>query len=1004
MFNFRTTITVTNSWGEVINGRWNGLVETLLTGKTDLTAIAAMRAERLKVVDYCSVASYEFYPGFIFRHPRSGISNVFFKPFDTYVWFSCVAISLAITMTFYAIVRSENNIISSNINSLTTAVLISIGATCQQGSSEQPKKFSGRLIFVMMFLFSTILYQFYSSSIVASLLVTPVKSINTIEKLANSGLDAGVEDMANLRALIEKAAANNTMVQKIINEKIHRPGRAPEYVLPAEGVRKMQKERYAFFTDPASTYWLINSLFTEEEKCDLTEIATAREIGSQMLRKRSPYKKLFSYGNVVLLETGIIHRETQKWRAKRPKCNDGKSQTDQTAGADVSLHDVLPVLTLLFCGIVLAIVIFIIEIIVHRFKTLFSSNCLALTDFNTQYELIEEFLIKKSLNTAVFFTCWTESNRLQVMNNLNRLHYVAISFHAPADLVNFSYEERDNLNNVLSISISSPILGVVIDWNCLKNASFEFVERHYWNSSYHWLMLMDLNANDGIEYFLSHHNISLTVYSEVILAYPIERTFDKDGYKWRLYDIYRTAYEPRGQLVIDELNRIAGKWGRRSWKYDKRSDLKNLTLNAITLVNTNATLVQPSKEELIYFLTTYSTDRSYSVQRFSYAIMYPLTRNLLNMTMNLIHTDKWGYMVDGKWDGLVGALLSGEADFSVCLNAIRTERLDVTDYSSVSTWKHDPCFIFRHPRSTDNINIFVRPFERQVWFCIIGIMIISAGVYYIINRFQSDDSEVTLKIWSDIVLLKVATLCQQGLVVESPKLSNRLIILLMFIFSMVIYQFYSSSIVSGLLRPTTKNIDTVKKLEESGMDFGIENWSILKILMNVKSEKNPYLKKIVDTKINPTNEYITPKAGVEKLKKGNYAFFTDPAVSYFFINDIFTEKEKCDLSELFISRPEVTGFLIQKRSPYKKLISHSHSVLLETGLVDRELKNWHAKKPHCVKGKRITEESLVSVEFKDITSILAFLLFGVIVSLIIFTLEIIVHHLKTKNKKHVNYY
>lgn len=73
-----------------------------------------------------------------------------------------------------------------------------------------------------------------------------------------------------------------------------------------------------------------------------------------------------------------------------------------------------------------------------------------------------------------------------------------------------------------------------------------------------------------------------------------------------------------------------------------------------------------------------------------------------------------------------------------------------------------------------------------------------------------------------------------GTVMEPTKLSNRLIVLLMFIFSLVTYQFYSSSIVSGLLRPAVMNIDSVQKLEESGLDVGVEDFNVITKVIEVR--------------------------------------------------------------------------------------------------------------------------------------------------------------------------
>lgn len=105
-----------------------------------------------------------------------------------------------------------------------------------------------------------------------------------------------------------------------------------------------------------------------------------------------------------------------------------------------------------------------------------------------------------------------------------------------------------------------------------------------WNASYHWLMMMAQNSRKEIHGFLTSKNINLTISSEIILAYPDETNYTATN--WHIFDIYRTAFEPRGQLMIDVVNETFGKWGNRFWKFDKRSNLQNLTLNVATIVCT----------------------------------------------------------------------------------------------------------------------------------------------------------------------------------------------------------------------------------------------------------------------------------------------------------------------------------------------------------------------------------------------------------------------------------
>lgn len=112
-----------------------------------------------------------------------------------------------------------------------------------------------------------------------------------------------------------------------------------------------------------------------------------------------------------------------------------------------------------------------------------------------------------------------------------------------------------------------------------------------WNASYHWLMMMENDRKTDVESFLTSKNINLTVSSELLLAYPgdVDDEFVPvvvvSENEWRIFDVYRTAFEPRGKLVVDVVNETFGKWGNRLWKFDKRLNLANLTMNVVTIVS-----------------------------------------------------------------------------------------------------------------------------------------------------------------------------------------------------------------------------------------------------------------------------------------------------------------------------------------------------------------------------------------------------------------------------------
>lgn len=61
-----------------------------------------------------------------------------------------------------------------------------------------------------------------------------------------------------------------------------------------------------------------------------------------------------------------------------------------------------------------------------------------------------------------------------------------------------------------------------------------------------------------------------------------------------------------------------------------------------------------------------------------------------------------------------------------------------------------------------SVNIFLRPFQMPVWLSLIGVTVFSTFVYYMVVYVESNNRTLALKTLSDILLLKICTLCQQG--------------------------------------------------------------------------------------------------------------------------------------------------------------------------------------------------------------------------------------------------
>lgn len=72
------------------------------------------------------------------------------------------------------------------------------------GSHEYtPSSFSGRFLFITLFLLSSLVFNFYTSILVSTLIESlPKNNIKTIENLADSKLNVGFDDIINTRVYL----------------------------------------------------------------------------------------------------------------------------------------------------------------------------------------------------------------------------------------------------------------------------------------------------------------------------------------------------------------------------------------------------------------------------------------------------------------------------------------------------------------------------------------------------------------------------------------------------------------------------------------------------------------------------------------------------------------------------------------------------------------------------------------------------------------------------------
>lgn len=138
----------------------------------------------------------------MFRTPRnSGMhGGVFLEPFSSKVWilFGCSLLlaALMLWLAFFMEHYQMDRYISTFVPSLLTTCLISFGSACAQSSFLIPRSWGGRIAFMSLSIATFLMYNYYTSVVVSSLLGSPVKSkIKSLSQLADSDLEVGLEPL-----------------------------------------------------------------------------------------------------------------------------------------------------------------------------------------------------------------------------------------------------------------------------------------------------------------------------------------------------------------------------------------------------------------------------------------------------------------------------------------------------------------------------------------------------------------------------------------------------------------------------------------------------------------------------------------------------------------------------------------------------------------------------------------------------------------------------------------
>lgn len=134
------------------------------------------------------------------------------------------------------------------------------------------------------------------------------------------------------------------------------------------------------------------------------------------------------------------------------------------------------------------------------------------------------------------------------------------------------------------------------------------------------------------------------------------------------------------------------------------------------------------------------------------------------------------------------------------------------------------CFYFRNPGVVKpNFREVLKPFTRQSWMVVLYVTALVCAcieIAHLVDKWRSGIGRNSH--WYGSIFIVIAVYAQQGLDNIPTRISSRIIFLNLLICSALLYNYYTSSLVSSLISTEPQVLKTIRELFESSLRVGIE--------------------------------------------------------------------------------------------------------------------------------------------------------------------------------------
>ncbi|XP_063541521.1 uncharacterized protein LOC134750289 isoform X2 [Cydia strobilella] len=337
----------------------------------------------------------------------------------------------------------------------------------------------------------------------------------------------------------------------------------------------------------------------------------------------------------------------------------------------------------------------------------------------------------------------------------------------------------------------------------------------------------------------------------------------------------------------------------------------------------------------------------------------------------LTQMEQWSTDAGNK--SMFTRLAEGTSELSGGVLRMQNKRLSKLDYV-IPLWTFKVGFAYVAERESSS-NMFVIPFTGTTWAACAVVTLVLAVAQRATAKDESEKEGAFVAV--------MATWLQQDASAVPVGASGRITFLFLSVWSMLVYAYYSSAIVSALMSAGSSGPTTLRALGDSRYRLASEDYEWIRAQMfDVYIPNWPEMEYLKRKKLQSmVNFYMGWQAGMQLIKSGTTAYHAEYNHMYPLMS-VLSDHQVCKLQYVDTVPPIMSWLVTTRRGQWTNILRIGGDWLHETGLAKRMLSRWQLKPPPC-------RASLVAerVSYGDVAPLIILTVAGLLASVVVLFLE-----------------